>query len=98
MKNESRIVIGVDIGGTKVAAGLVNAKGEILARNRTPGATRGTPSHGLTAASEAIRGLFPHTIPHNPARPSRVGAPCPLNPSTETSLNPPHLTIRHNYA
>ena len=36
MKNAPRVVVGVDIGGTKVAAGLVNADGEILARNRTP--------------------------------------------------------------
>ena len=36
MNNEFHAVVGVDLGGTKVAAGLVNADGEILARNRTP--------------------------------------------------------------
>jgi predicted NBD/HSP70 family sugar kinase len=44
MKNEPQVVVGVDIGGTKVAAGLVNAEGEILARNRTPMLTTGAPS------------------------------------------------------
>src|SRR5258708_31920377 len=97
MKNESRTVIGVDIGGTKVAAGLVNAKGEILARNRTPMVTSGTPSDGLAAVSEAIRGLFPDTVPHDKIGAIGVCAPGPLNPSTGTILNPPNLTIWHNY-
>ena len=35
MKNGSRVVVGIDVGGTKVAAGLVNGKGEILARSQT---------------------------------------------------------------
>ena len=43
MKNESHVVVGVDIGGTKVAAGLVDANGEILVRNRTPMLTSGAP-------------------------------------------------------
>jgi predicted NBD/HSP70 family sugar kinase len=57
MKNELRVVVGVDIGGTKVAAGLVNAKGEILVQNRTPMVTTGAPSNGLAAVSVAIQGL-----------------------------------------
>jgi glucokinase len=97
MKNESRIVVGVDIGGTKVAAGLVNAKGEILARNRTPMVTSGTPSDGLAAVSKAIRELFSDTVSHNQIGAIGVCAPGPLNPSTGTILNPPNLTIWHNY-
>jgi glucokinase len=97
MKNESRIVVGVDIGGTKVAAGLVNAKGEILARNRTPMVTSGTPSDGLAAVSKAIRELFSDTVSHNQIGAIGVCAPGPLNRSTGTILNPPNLTIWHNY-
>ena len=97
MKNESRIVVGVDIGGTKVAAGLVNADGEILAHNRTPMVTSGAPSDGLAAVSRAIGELFPDMASQNQIAAIGVCAPGPLNPDTGTILNPPNLTIWHNY-
>ena len=97
MKNESRIVVGVDIGGTKVAAGLVNADGEILAHNRTPMVTSGAPSDGLAAVSKAIGELFPDMASQNQIAAIGVCAPGPLNPDTGTILNPPNLTIWHNY-
>src|SRR5712692_1660418 len=97
MKNESRVVVGVDIGGTKVAAGLVDANGEIRARNRTPMLTTGAPSNGLDAVSTAIRGLFSDGCSQ-----TRIGAivictPAPLNPDTRVIINPPNLAIWHNY-
>jgi len=97
MKNESRIVVGVDIGGTKVAAGLVNGAGEILARSKTPVLTTGTPSNGLAAVSTAIRGLFPDTPAQNQIAAIGICAPGPLNPKTGVIINPPNLTIWHNY-
>jgi glucokinase len=97
MKTESRIVVGVDIGGTKVAAGLVNGAGEILARSKTPMLTTGTPSNGLAAVSTAIRGLFPDTPAQNQIAAIGICAPGPLNPKTGVIINPPNLTIWHNY-
>src|SRR5260370_33106877 len=44
MKNESRLVVGVDIGGTKVASGLVEANGKILVRDRPRRVSGGTQS------------------------------------------------------
>src|SRR6266436_3563800 len=97
MKNESRVVVGVDIGGTKVAAGLVDANGEILARNRTPMLTAGAPSNGLAAVSTAIRGLFSDAASQNQIEAIGICAPGPLNPHTGVIINPPNLTIWHNY-
>src|SRR5258708_18537238 len=97
MKNESRVVVGVDIGGTKVAAGLVDANGKILARNRTPMLTAGAPSNGLAAVSTAIRGLFSDASSQNQIEAIGICAPGPLNPHTGVIINPPNLTIWHNY-
>jgi len=97
MKNESRVVVGVDIGGTKVAAGLVNSQGEILARNRTPMLTTGAPSNGLAAVSTAIQGLFADTSSLNQIAAIGVCAPGPLNPRTGVIINPPNLPLWHNY-
>jgi glucokinase len=97
MKNAPRVVVGVDIGGTKVAAGLVNGEGEILARNRTPMLTTGAPSNGLTAVSTAIRGLFTDASSQNQISAIGICAPGPLNPTTGVIINPPNLPIWHNY-
>ena len=97
MKNAPRVVVGVDIGGTKVAAGLVNGEGEILARNRTPMLTTGAPSNGLTAVSAAIRGLFTDASSQNQISAIGICAPGPLNPTTGVIINPPNLPIWHNY-
>jgi glucokinase len=97
MKNEPRVVVGVDIGGTKVAAGLVNAEGEILAQYRTPMLTTGAPSNGLAAVSVAIQGLFPDASSQNQIAAIGICAPGPLDPKTGVIINPPNLPIWHNY-
>src|SRR6266852_3378254 len=96
MKNESRVVVGVDIGGTKVAAGLVDANGEILARTRTPMLTAGAPSNGLAAVSTAIRGLFSDAASQNQIEAIGICAPGPLNPHTGVIINPPNLATWRN--
>ena len=58
MEPPAKLVIGIDIGGTKVAAGLVDARGEIHVRSRTPMITAGAASEGLAAVSAAIQALF----------------------------------------
>lgn len=97
MPNDPHVVIGVDIGGTKVAAGLVNVEGEILARNKTPMLTTGEPSNGLAAVSTAIRGLFADASSQNQIAAIGICAPGPLNPQTGVIINPPNLAIWHNY-
>jgi glucokinase len=98
MKDESRIVVGVDIGGTKVAAGLVNGKGEILAQNRTPMLATGAPAEGLAAVSRAIGGLFPDPSSQSSITAIGICAPGPLNPKTGVIINPPNLPIWHDYS
>ena len=48
------LVIGVDIGGTKVAAGLVDPSGEILCHNRNPMVSNDGAASGLAAVTRAI--------------------------------------------
>jgi len=97
MKDESQIVVGVDIGGTKVAAGLVNGNGEILARSKTAMLTAGPASNGLLAVTTAIRGLFPEASSLQQIAAIGICAPGPLDPETGVIINPPNLTIWHNY-
>jgi glucokinase len=97
MKNEAQVIVGVDIGGTKVATGLVSRGGEILARYRTPMLTVGAPSNGLAAVSKAIDGLFTGEISRDQISAIGICAPGPLDPDSGVIINPPNLPIWHNY-
>ena len=88
--------IGVDIGGTKVAAGLVDAGGNIRSRVRVPMVSNSSAQHGLDAVLAAINSVLQKTE----AEIAGVGvcAPGPLDPRTGIILNPPNLPCWRNFA
>ena len=49
-----KFVLGVDIGGTKVAAGLVNSRGKVLRAARSHMIARGSAEQGFRAVQDAI--------------------------------------------
>jgi glucokinase len=49
-----QVAIGVDVGGTKVAAGLVDARGQILTRTRRPMVARRSAEEALAAVLQVI--------------------------------------------
>jgi glucokinase len=53
------LVLGVDIGGTKVAVGLVNWRGQIRHAARAPMAARGTAEEGFRAVLRAMDDVMP---------------------------------------
>lgn len=57
-QSQKKLFIGVDIGGTKVAAGAVNATGEIVAEARGKMAARGTAEEGLRSVTDVIDALL----------------------------------------
>ena len=89
--------IGVDVGGTKVAAGFVDAHGEIHQHTRVPMNSRGTAEEGLAAVTGAIDELL-KLAPEANSGSQRIGicAPGPLDPQTGVVLNPPNVTCWRN--
>jgi glucokinase len=86
-------VIGVDIGGTKVAAGIVDCRsGTITTSTRSPMAAKGSAEEGFAAVIAAIDGLLSQA---RSAQASVQGigicAPGPLDPNTGVILNPPNV-------
>src|SRR5580693_9968864 len=67
-RSAQKLVLGVDIGGTKVAVGLVNLRGQIVHAGRAPMMARGSAEEGLRAVLTAMDGVMPH------ARAARVRA------------------------
>jgi glucokinase len=90
--------LGVDIGGTKVAAGLVNAEGSILFQTRVPMPARGSAAAGFGAVQSAIEAVF---AARSGAKSHLTGigicAPGPLDPKTGVILNPPNVPCWRNF-
>src|SRR3990172_4827000 len=87
----SQLMVGIDVGGTKVAGGLVNSKGRLLKSLTVP--TRAT--EGFKTSFGQIFHLIERLV-----RMAKVGeniagigicCPGPLNPNTGVVLNPPNL-------
>jgi glucokinase len=95
---KDRLFVGVDIGGTKVAAGLVDRNGEIKTQIRTPMVANREARDGLAAVVSAIDLLFAN----DPKLRSLIGgigicAPGPLDPNTGVVINPPNLPCWRNF-
>ncbi len=91
--------IGVDVGGTKVAAGLVNSAGEIAHQMRTPMVATHAAA-GLAAVVSAIDAV--HSTAADPKLQTLISgigicAPGPLNPHTGVIVNPPNLPGWRNF-
>ncbi len=96
MADTAGLYMGVDIGGTKVAAGLVNARGEILYKTRVPMIATGEGAAGLSAVRQAIDGV----LAANPGKEIAgigVTSPGPLDPRTGVVINPPNLPCWRNF-
>ncbi|MGA7623485.1 MAG: ROK family protein [Candidatus Acidiferrales bacterium] len=53
-RSSKNLVLGVDIGGTKVAVGLVNSHGQVVYSNRAPMLARESADQGFRAVRDAI--------------------------------------------
>ena len=89
------LLLGVDIGGTKVAVGLVDRDGKILQQGRKPMVACGTPETALDAVTGAIDSLLSQS--GNAAQSIGICAPGPLDPNSGVVLNPPNLPCWRNF-
>jgi glucokinase len=95
---QSGLVVGVDVGGTKVAAGLVDSYGEIKSQTRTPMVASGTAAAGLAAVTSAIDSLF-KSDPQARTSIRGIGicSPGPLDPKAGVVVNPPNVPCWRNF-
>jgi len=100
MKSQDAQIIGVDVGGTKVAAGLVNSSGGIGRQTRVPMiATEAAAAlSAVVSAIDAVRQEAGEFLSPSPLI-SGIGicAPGPLNPRTGVVVNPPNLPAWRNF-
>jgi glucokinase len=91
-----RLSVGVDIGGTKVAAGIVGDDGEILKKVRMPMIATSDAKTGLDAVLTAIHEVLQDS---SSDRVSGIGicSPGPLDPIRGVVINPPNLPCWRNF-
>jgi glucokinase len=93
--------IGVDIGGTKVAAGLVDGGGEIRCQTRAPMVATGAAAAGLDAVTSAIQSVVAQSARESNSagmiRGIGICSPGPLDPKTGIVINPPNLPCWRNF-
>jgi glucokinase len=94
-------IVGVDIGGSKVAAGLVSPTGEIHYHTRVPMLTNDGPAAGLATITQAIDQVCGKAISSGTCDASLRGigicCPGPLDPHTGIVINPPNLPCWRNF-
>ena len=97
-KTNDTLVVGVDIGGTKVAAGLVDREGAIKSQTRTPMVANRDAGEGLAAVISAIDVLFAQDAKaRTQIRGIGICAPGPLDPHTGVIVNPPNVPCWRNF-
>ncbi|MFF4648964.1 ROK family glucokinase [Streptomyces sp. NPDC001380] len=80
------LTIGVDVGGTKIAAGVVDESGRILGRTRVP--TPADPQWAVDAIAQAVRELKEQ---HPEVSAVGVGAPGYINRERSTVIMAPNI-------
>jgi glucokinase len=98
VNSASSLTLGVDIGGTKVAAGLVDAQGAILFQTRVAMPARDSAEAGFAAVQYAIEAVFA-ARPEAQSSLTGIGicAPGPLDPVSGVILNPPNIPCWRNF-
>src|SRR6516162_2973845 len=91
----AKAALGVDIGGTKVAIGVVNREGKILAQQRAPMVASGSAEAGLDAVTVAIDSKLSSTTMEIES--IGICAPGPLDPTRGIVLNPPNVPCWRNF-
>lgn len=87
------MVLGVDIGGTKIATGLVNARAEVSRPRSIPTLA----NQGYDVSIRQVWGAIEESITGDVTA-IGICAPGPLNPKTGVILNPPNLPGWRNVA
>ncbi|MFZ0922445.1 MAG: ROK family protein, partial [Candidatus Acidiferrales bacterium] len=96
MQKTKGVILAVDIGGTKVAAGLVTSTGEILATARTRMVANKSAAEGLAAVQEAIDSVLKSRRARK-ARAIGVSVPGWVDSRTGTVLDAANLSCWKNF-
>jgi glucokinase len=90
------LTLGIDLGGTKILAGVVSARGKVLSRAkaRTPFAS-GAAALGEAILATAAEALALAAVPEGKLGAIGIGSPGPLDPDHGIVLRTPNIAARN---
>lgn len=91
-----KLALGVDIGGTKVAAGIVDESGNLLFKTRVPMNVAGSEHDGMACVHGAIRAALASEFGSR-VEAIGVASPGPLELPSGKILQTPNLPCWHNF-
>jgi glucokinase len=94
---QDAFLIGTDVGGTKVAAGLVDSQGHIQSQARGPMVTNQGAEAALDSVISVIKQVADAVQQHAFIRGIGICSPGPLDPVTGVVINPPNLPCWRNF-
>jgi len=88
--------VGIDLGGTKILAGVVSGRGKILSRAKakTPFSSGGR-ALGVAILETAAEALERAGIPRGRLAAIGIGSPGPIDPGRGVILRTPHIAVRN---
>jgi glucokinase len=87
------LILGIDVGGTKIAGGLITVQGKMTARRELPTQQEQGFDHSSGQMFRVIEALLEQAHAKNaPIAGIGVCAPGPLDPHRRVLVNPPNLT------
>lgn len=90
--------LGVDVGGTKIAVGVVNSRGSILHPSRVSMPAKGTSEEAFRALKGAVaQVLSAAAIPREALAGIGIGSPGPLDPARGVIVAPRNLPCWRDY-
>ena len=78
-----KYLVGVDMGGTKILASVIDDQGQILSRSKTATKTHQAPEHIIDRIADQVQSAMRKAkVEKNQVEAIGIGAPGPLDPHT----------------
>jgi glucokinase len=88
----SELLVGIDIGGTKIATSAARLSGDVIARTRRPTGPLGDPRRDVARIAADLRQLLAEAgLDESELAAVGVSAPGPLDPTGRRLIDPPNL-------
>jgi glucokinase len=91
-----RLILAIDVGGTKVEAALIDARGKVVGTERRPMVVDGSAADGLRSVREAVDAVLAHA-PKRSVKAIGVSVPGWVDAEKGKVLQTANLPCWHNY-
>jgi len=91
-RSSIKYLVGVDMGGTKILASVIDDQGQILSRSKTATKSHQKPEHIIDRIADRVQSAMRKAkVEKNQVEAIGIGAPGPLDPHTGVVIFAPNL-------